>query len=311
MQLDSPALQSPQALCRALRHSVYSRAATLQKAAEFVFRVGIEYLHVMMSTIYKKLLQEDTCFYRDCVLCRKTWKFLKIPDWKAVWKSWRSWLDKVMSAGPEHYTTVRWCVRKPIIPPGGWLQQLRFKLCWFHNFIRSKLESPWLNLTGFLLVWKFGAGPKSDGIRWRPYKNILYIPRWWFQIFFIFTLYLGKIPILTHIFQRGWFNHQLDTYWNSGTHWKRDFLKELLEFEMFFSALKDVKLNCMTQTREPKNCMLIGCQIWNPNILERHAHLGGGNSHIFGMFTLKIEEDEPNLTCAYFSDGLVQPMFFN
>ena len=23
--------------------------------------------------------------------------------------------------------------------------------------------------------------------------------------------YLGKIPILTHIFQMGWFNHQLDT----------------------------------------------------------------------------------------------------
>ena len=34
--------------------------------------------------------------------------------------------------------------------------------------------------------------------------------RWWFQIryFFIFTQYLGKIPILTHIFQMGWFNHQ-------------------------------------------------------------------------------------------------------
>ena len=27
---------------------------------------------------------------------------------------------------------------------------------------------------------------------------------------FYFHPYLGKIPILTHIFQRGWFNHQLD-----------------------------------------------------------------------------------------------------
>ena len=34
--------------------------------------------------------------------------------------------------------------------------------------------------------------------------------------------------------------------------------------------------------------------------------LGGGNSNIFGIFTPKIEEDEPNLTCAYFSDGLVK-----
>ena len=34
-----------------------------------------------------------------------------------------------------------------MIPPGGWLQQLRFKLCWFHHFIRSKMESP----PGFLV----------------------------------------------------------------------------------------------------------------------------------------------------------------
>ena len=31
---------------------------------------------------------------------------------------------------------------------------------------------------------------------------------WWFQIVFDFHPYLGKIPILTNIFQRGW-NHQL------------------------------------------------------------------------------------------------------
>ena len=46
---------------------------------------------------------------------------------------------------------------------------------------------------------------------WCSYK-----PGWWFQIFFIFFYfhpYLGKIPILTHIFQMGWFNHQLETIW--------------------------------------------------------------------------------------------------
>ena len=30
-----------------------------------------------------------------------------------------------------------------------------------------------------------------------------------FKYFFIFTPTIGKIPILTHIFHRGWFNHQL------------------------------------------------------------------------------------------------------
>ena len=34
--------------------------------------------------------------------------------------------------------------------------------------------------------------------------------RWWFQIFFMFTPILGEDePILTNIFQLGWFNHQL------------------------------------------------------------------------------------------------------
>ena len=33
------------------------------------------------------------------------------------------------------------------------------------------------------------------------------ITRWWFQIFFFFHPYLGKISILTSIFQMGW-NHQ-------------------------------------------------------------------------------------------------------
>ena len=30
-------------------------------------------------------------------------------------------------------------------------------------------------------------------------------------------------------------------------------------------------------------------------------------SNIFGIFTPKIGEDEPMLTCAYFSKGLLQP----
>ena len=40
-----------------------------------------------------------------------------------------------------------------------------------------------------------------------------WITRWWFQIFFISPLprYLGKIPILTNIFQMGW-NHQPDHF---------------------------------------------------------------------------------------------------
>ena len=39
----------------------------------------------------------------------------------------------------------------------------------------------------------------------------------------------------------------------------------------------------------------------------RSIPIGGGNWNIFGIFTPILGEDEPNLTFAYFSKGLVQP----
>ena len=45
----------------------------------------------------------------------------------------------------------------------------------------------------------------------------LRIPGWWFQIFFIFTPYLGKISNLTNIFQMGW-NHQPEYIFGMGLH---------------------------------------------------------------------------------------------
>ena len=48
-------------------------------------------------------------------------------------------------------------------------------------------------------------------------------------------------------------------------------------------------------------------EIW-PRFLGRRAIIrGGGNSNIYGIFTPNLGEDEPILTCAYFSKGLVQP----
>ena len=42
---------------------------------------------------------------------------------------------------------------------------------------------------------------------WSSAKYTIF--RWWFQTFFYFHPYLGKIPNLTNIFQMGW-NHQVD-----------------------------------------------------------------------------------------------------
>ena len=66
-------------------------------------------------------------------------------------------------------------------------------------------------------LWSSGVVVESSGdgkwVGWLiagklpPSKKI---PSWWFQTCFIFYPYLGKIPILTNIFQMGW-NHQVDT----------------------------------------------------------------------------------------------------
>ena len=51
-----------------------------------------------------------------------------------------------------------------------------------------------------------------------------YQKHWWWQLkyFWNFHPYLGKIPILTNIFQRGWFNHQLENIggFSQGFPWK-------------------------------------------------------------------------------------------
>ena len=58
------------------------------------------------------------------------------------------------------------------------------------------------------------------------------------------------------------------------------------------------------------------CRPWEVGGLFERGHLsvhvfflGGGNSKIFGIFTPKIGEDEPNLT-SIFSKGLKPPTSF-
>ena len=47
---------------------------------------------------------------------------------------------------------------------------------------------------------------------WVP--HLVPIPRWWFQLFFIFIPILGEDSHFDeHFFQMGWFNHQLDIYY--------------------------------------------------------------------------------------------------
>ena len=94
--------------------------------------------------------------------------------------------------------------------------------------------------------------------------------RWWFQIFFYFHPYLGKIPILTNIFQMGW-NHQLE---NSLL--KKHKIMSLFEFggvswEMFFSKENQARLlhcrqawNFVWLSVKMVNCM--GSTLWSKEV---------------------------------------------
>ena len=66
--------------------------------------------------------------------------------------------------------------------------------------------------------------------------SILCKSRWWFQIFLIFTPIWGNNPILTNIFQMGWFNHQPDMFFFlSG---KMSFWTDLWNLQWFIGSPK-------------------------------------------------------------------------
>ncbi len=57
----------------------------------------------------------------------------------------------------------------------------------------------------------FKQGSWNFTIFWGDQTWCKSMTRWWFQAFFVFTPNLGEmIQFEEHIFQMGWFNHQLD-----------------------------------------------------------------------------------------------------
>ena len=59
----------------------------------------------------------------------------------------------------------------------------------------------------------WGSSEITKGFRYRstPWRVQVYMTRWWFEPFFIFTPIWGRFPILANIFQMGW-NHQLEKF---------------------------------------------------------------------------------------------------
>ena len=100
---------------------------------------------------------------------------------------------------------------------------------WAPHF-RTRLQPRLVLILSSLLVGFFGGKCPHQIVFFKWQENSIY--RWWFQIFFYFHPYWGKISNLTNIFQMAW-NHQLvitrwfnswdsirDLFWDG--EWKRD-----------------------------------------------------------------------------------------
>ena len=121
------------------------------------------------------------------------------------------------------------------------IQIYLYKVWWYHfmslhGFILHISDRWWVVLFFFEFVHLHLGVSKNNGT---PKSSILIgFSRWWFQTFFYFHPYLGKIPILTNIFQMGW-NHQLVFHYKpsilvfSHYFWKHPFIFE----EYFLSCL--------------------------------------------------------------------------
>ena len=92
------------------------------------------------------------------------------------------------------------------------------------NFNQPRLSTKFLYILSpiimesWKIIWKMN--PETIGIILAGHPISTSMPRWWFQIFVIFTPYLGKWSNLTNLFQMGW-NHQLVVHFQT-THFKWD-----------------------------------------------------------------------------------------
>ena len=131
--------------------------------------------------------------------------------------------------------------------------QYNWNTCWNHEITTNgpfKIDICWAHIIGYVTIFQtistpvfqtskmlriamgmasiLGSPPPIavamttfSGVGFDPLR---WLPMWWFQIFFIFTSKIGGnlIQFDEHIFQMGWFNHQLG-YWRIiRLYWKRE-----------------------------------------------------------------------------------------
>ena len=137
------------------------------------------------------------------------------------WINFSSWLPLAI----EFFCLSQWYYINPTHPCNTAIYCSNFLISFVHiwllyiltslwtkndNLQRNLLNFPRPKLFNFFLVVSVFNSPVRPCEFKRPTffrRNYDFNTRWWFQIFFSFHPYLGKIPILTNIFGMGW-NHQ-------------------------------------------------------------------------------------------------------
>ena len=159
-----------------------------------------------LPLIFKKAGYSDSRLLHPWQNCRESW--ISECCFFASLIATKNW--RLLVAGTYKVGT-----RKPLI--NG-----RFPPCTGrgYNSILQLLGSHHCTWNSFLLrafLWcltKWQCSRNTDQFHYP--LLVKHLSRWWFQIFGIFTPNNGEDePILTHIFQMGWFNHQPVMYFST------------------------------------------------------------------------------------------------
>ena len=183
-------------------HTKCSQLCTHKIANMMIFRkwwIQANVIHHVKTTCFKlySLNGDHHRYTEGNIMYRSLWG--KEPWVRAQWSTRPS--KKIMSQGIElhgncllkleEYTEHRTLVQL--------LSNIQFLASYFDEFFGS-----------YHAFFRFKLSPDGDT---NQISISLSTPRWWFQIFFYFHLYLGKMnPFwLAFFFKMGWFNHQPDS----------------------------------------------------------------------------------------------------
>ena len=141
-----------------------------------------------------------------------------------------------------------------------------------------------------------------------------------------FHPYLGKIPILTHIFQRGWFNHQLDlvsvyldagSVTRRGSRWLSYALTPIEKsgnvFRNLLAADWWTGMDRVQNTRLESLQECVFSMLWS-FVVTKHASIGIHGHRpiaVYGSdgFTLGLIHDPRFVEVRKFGDGTLRPLW--